>query len=202
MRPIWKIIGPNGLIIFFYFIQAECGSFLLALCGLAWERTRRRDWRERRPVGVNCTVNCIALRPLRAIEQLHVDRDNSRAGRFVHGTADLCLPTLLFLRTPSPHPPMTARNYIASTPSDPLSLFLSFSTPAFPADHLVGGHTPINNEYMNMKIFMRIYRCMYALWLRTGTSNKRSSDTTALHSVASSRIASICVSGSCTDRNL
>lgn len=60
----------------------------LALRGLAWERAWRRAWRERRTVGVNCTVNCIALRSLRAIEQLQVDRDDGfRAGRFVGGIA-------------------------------------------------------------------------------------------------------------------
>lgn len=48
------------------------------------KRARRRGWRERRPIGVNCIVNCIALRPLRAIEQLQVDRGGSfRAGRYV-----------------------------------------------------------------------------------------------------------------------
>lgn len=74
-----------------------------------------------------CTVNCIALRPLRAIEQLQVDRDsNSRAGRFVsdialHGRP---LSTRLVVLTYLPSP--LACNSIVY-PIRTLSLSLSFS---------------------------------------------------------------------------
>lgn len=130
---------------------------------------------------------------------------SSRAGRFVDGIALRFRPLSTSLVVLTYPPPPSAPSHDC-TLLHPLALYnslsLSLYLSAFPADHLAGDYTPINNEYMNMKIFMRICRCMYALWLHAGTSNERSSDTTALHSAASSRIASIRVSGSCANRNL